>query len=895
MGVSLPSPQVDRLVERIRQALPRHGSFAAAVVAVRDELETLSPGLAGQLAAEIDEARIFVMREFEQIEILHAHSVIQKRPQWYFGPKPSDLHWPAVKAYLLNEKKWLDSDVRGIDEASNEVVSLLDNPCAIDRSQFSCRGLVVGYVQSGKTANMTAVIAKALDAGYDTIIVLAGLTNKLRHQTQLRLHSDLVRRNPLNWQVLTPNEMDRDFRAPPQGGFLSHSDKAQLAVIKKNVSPLGELRKAINETYPAVLRQLRVLVIDDECDQATVNSARGETNMTVINERIREILSLLPAATYVGYTATPFANVLIDPYRIDTLQKDSDNGRQETREIDDLYPRDFITALPRSERYFGTEQLFGRTPADPENLRPEDEGLDMVREVLLEEEALLQPRNRRERDVFQPVMTLSLETAILYFLACCAARRARNDGEQHMTMLVHTSAYVKAHERVASLIQGWVDVNRTNLVDRTSYVGRRLEEIWSTESGRLPADITDAPPVTTDEVFEQMSGVLAKIEFPVENGASDDRIDYSGPPRTYIVVGGSILARGLTLEGLMVSYFLRTANQYDTLLQMGRWFGYRPRYEDLPRIWMPNELKQRFRALAAVEQEIREDIEQYRLRDLTPLDMAVRIRAIPGMAITAATKMRSARRSAVSYWGTHRQTFRFAHRDEGVLRQNWNAAAELVSRIDALGLRDAPAENNGCKLWRNVPRSSVRRFLESYVMERSHADLMPGMLIPFIDGGDTRLEQWNVGIVEPGRGSESDAELGTIGYVRTVRRARLKDTGSIADIKALMSKRDLLFDCEEDIQGDGGWDDLKAARLDAVGQIPMLLLYAIDRNSPPERVSKVRVPLDAVYDVLGVGLVFPGSITEGGNYVSVELQPISAEEIGEIEEAEAAQAEAAGV
>ncbi|MCZ8099851.1 MAG: endonuclease, partial [Burkholderiales bacterium] len=342
------------------------------------------------------------------------------------------MHWPALKGFLLNEKNWHEDDVRGIDEASNEVVSLLENPRDPARSQFSCRGLVVGHVQSGKTANMTAVIAKALDAGYDTVIVLAGLTNKLRHQTQLRLYSDLVRRNPLNWQVLTANEVDRDFRAPAQGGFLSHSDKAQLAVVKKNVSPLDELRNAINETFPAVLRQLRVLVIDDECDQASVNSARGELDMTAINQRIRELLSLMPAVTYVGYTATPFANVLINPYRVDG------------QELDDLYPRDFITALPKPGRYFGTEQLFGKPPVDAENIRPAEEGLDMIRDVPNADESGLQPRSRRERDAFQPAMTPSLETAILYFLGCCAARRARGHGDHHMTMLVHTSAYVRA-------------------------------------------------------------------------------------------------------------------------------------------------------------------------------------------------------------------------------------------------------------------------------------------------------------------------------------------------------------------------------------------------------------------------------------------------------------------
>ena len=237
----------------------------------------------------------------------------------------------------------------------------------------------------------------------------------------------------------------------------------------------------------------------------------------------------------------------------------------------------------------------------------------MIRVVTREEEALLQPRSQRERDSFQPEMTASLETAILYFLACCAARHVRGDGAEHMTMLVHTSAYVIAHQRVAALIQGWVDVNRANLVKRASVLARRMQNIWVTERARLPADITDASTVSFDQAFEMLPNVLDAIEFPIENGSSEDRIDYTKEPKTYIVVGGSILARGLTLEGLMVSYFLRTANQYDTLLQMGRWFGYRRRYEDLPRIWMPEDLALRFRALATVEQEIRDEIGQYTL------------------------------------------------------------------------------------------------------------------------------------------------------------------------------------------------------------------------------------------------------------------------------------------
>lgn len=311
---------------------------------------------------------------------------------------------------------------------------------------------------------------------------------------------------------------------------------------------------------------------------------------------------------------------------------------------------------------------------------------------------------------------------------------------------------------------------------------------------------------------------------------------------------------------------------------------------------MPEELKLRFRALAAVEQEIRDDIEQYRFRELTPLDMAVRIRAIPGMAITAANKQRAARRCAVSYWGTHRQTFRFVHRDPLVLERNWAAGTELVSRAEALGLRDNEVRER--KLWRGVPKSSIRRFLENYAVEKTHVDLLPELLLPFVDGGDPRLERWNLGIVESGRGRPSNQALGAAGIVGTVRRAKLIDSGAVADIKALMSKKDILFDCRT-VDTTGGWDELKASRAGEVGQRPLLLLYPIDKVSEPDPPRQGRPPareaLDAAHDVLGVGLIFPGSVTEGGNFVSVELRPISAEEIADIEEEEAAQAEAAGV
>src|SRR5690606_26007190 len=215
---------------------------------------------------------------------VHRHSIIRPRERWYFGPRPADRHWPAFRGYI-EKKGWASLDIERLDEASSEIVSLIENPA---KNQFSCRGMVVGFVQSGKTANMTAVIAKAFDAGYNTVVVLAGLTNKLRYQTHLRLFKDLVRRNDLEGNVRTPNVEDVDFQAPPQGGFLSNAGKVQIAVVQKNVSPLKQLKFAVEGTNPLALRRLRVLVIDDECDQASVNAGRGEFDVTKINEKIRE-------------------------------------------------------------------------------------------------------------------------------------------------------------------------------------------------------------------------------------------------------------------------------------------------------------------------------------------------------------------------------------------------------------------------------------------------------------------------------------------------------------------------------------------------------------------------------------------------------------------------------
>ena len=249
------------------------------------------------------------------------------------------------------------------------------------------------------------------------------------------------------------------------------------------------------------------------------------------------------------------------------------------------------------------------------------------------------------------------------------------------------------------------------------------------------------------------------------------------------------------------------------------------------------------------------------------------------MAITAANKMRAARRCDISYWGQHVQTIRFDHRDERTVAANWQAGADLMSAAAQHG--KCPHGDNRI-LFTRVPKAGVVRFLRTYSVNATHRELSREMLLGFVETAGEALDYWNVGVFQPGDGDLSQEQLGRVGSVRLVRRSRLKDPpADLADIKALMSRSDVLFDCVERPtfhEDSPSWERLKEARAAAVGDVPLLLLYAIDRASPAKKDSKTRIALDAVGDLLGFGIVFPGPAEEAGEYISVELSAPSADE-----------------
>jgi len=795
---------------------------------------------------------------------------------WYPGPTDKDPCWPTLKDYLVNTKGWDEVVVGSVDDASTKVVSLLEHP---GEEKFNTRGLVLGYVQSGKTANFTAVIAKAADVGYRFFIVLSGLHNGLRKQTQERLETELVDLKPELWHCLTT--VQRDFVPPGNAtAFLSEfSNQRVLCAMKKNAGRLKKILKWLGTARPAALAKCPVLIIDDEADQASVDT-KGSDAPSTINRLILDLLRKFPKSAYLGYTATPFANILSDATSRDLL-----------------YPRDFIVDLPRPAAYFGAERLFGTGWVDEETGTVLDDGIDVIRDVPEDEAGLLKPARASEKDVFEPEVGPSLDAAIQWFWLSCAVRRLRGQAEQHMSMLVHSTMLTVVHERIGERVEESRVLAEAKVKRGDPLIKAQLQAVWDREIDRAASErpAKFAKPAFTD-VWAELPGVLTDCTVIVENGRSQERLHFpESGGSCQIVVGGNTLSRGLTIEGLMVSYFVRSSRMYDTLLQMGRWFGYRIGYGDLPRIWMTQDLAHAFQHLARVEAEIRVDIERYEKEGLTPIDFAPLIQTHSTLAVTSPMKMRYAVAARMQFDGNTKQTTYFEADDVDWLEANIAAARNLLALADQSVPRETVWRRH--RLYRGVPCDLVLDFLADYRIHEQHEDMPSKQLVEYIRAqvDADRLTRWNVGVVSRGRG-----KLGpkwTWGgllpggeEVTLLNRAKMNNS-TVPNIKTLLGKAeralDLGFEAAPRKVPAGtdatfvGWtSSLRSPEGDPTVDVatgrntPLLLLYPISKDSALPG-SGVRLPLAAKRHVVGVSILFPRTkkITPQ-DYVTADLSGI---------------------
>jgi hypothetical protein len=645
--------------------------------------------------------------------------------QWLPGAKAGidPYFWNRYEQLLL-DKGLSPQVVATIDTVSDRILGLMENPAK--QGPWDRRGMVVGHVQSGKTANYLGLITKAADSGYKLIIVIAGIHNNLRNQTQARIDEGFV-----GWDSTMKNAADPDRRAVGVGRInksripitfttaakdfnkagarsvgipLQNLTEPAIFVIKKNPTTLKLLLEWLaDDNRRAGRRKIDapMLVIDDEADNASINVKHDANEVSRINGQIRELLQLSDRSCYVGYTATPFANIFIDPDTDDEML-----GQ-------DLFPRDFIVSLDPPSNYFGATRVFL------------DERDAYVRSIT-DNGDVLPLKHRKDLEVRQ--LPESLTTAIRAFIVSRAIRLARGHQSPHCSMLVNASTFTNIQRQLRNEIHATLSRMQNHIRLAASLP---VSEALKNPEIAAMHQVWDAEYRENGVAWQDVQALLHESAAPISvvevNSSSSGNLNYQLHDETglnVIAVGGYSLSRGLTLEGLMISYFLRNSTMYDTLMQMGRWFGYRTGYDDLCRIWMPEEAADWYAHIAESIELLRDELRSMEAAGATPSEFGLKVRSHPDtLIVTARNKMGSSEKVTVEV-GLSREFIETTtlHDEPPILEVNRDLARELGHRLGEIGKPPSSGERfGGGWLVKHMPVEIVLDFLRGY---RNH----PGSL-----------------------------------------------------------------------------------------------------------------------------------------------------------------------
>ncbi|SBT52470.1 Z1 domain-containing protein [Micromonospora auratinigra] len=664
--------------------------------------------------------------------------------------------WERYRRYLEDVVSLPPGVVRRLDQSTDEVLGQLEDPRR--SGTWSRKGLVIGQVQSGKTGQYIGLAAKAVDAGYRLVVVLAGIHDDLRSQTQLRIDEGLLgfdtqhykRSNEVGKSRLIgagrmPFAKKLDIASPTNSTAKGDFDRKTAShtnfplgsfpvvlVVKKHWRLLEYVRDWVvhvhgteNEKGAKIVKDLPFLVIDDEADNASIDTTRDdEADPTKTNAAIREMISVFDQSAYVGYTATPFANIYIDP--------DADHDRVGR----DLFPASFIRTLPSPSNYLGPERVFGLQVDDEEE--EDTPPLPLVRHVNDAEDWL--PAKHKSGDRPKDGIPRSLREAIASFVLASAARRARGQTRVHNSMLVHVTRFTAVQDRVREQVDDHVRLLVDTLRDRYGKgpeLRAEFRELWERDfvptTDHFPSK--EAERLTWEQVSGELLDAVRKIQVKAVNGTSKDALDYYDHRKSglsVIAVGGQKLSRGLTLYGLTVSYYLRWSTSYDALLQMGRWFGYRPKHEDLCRLYTTPELEDAYVEVTAATDELRREVEEMAAIGLTPEEFGLKVRSSSlGLTVTAPNKMRKGKKILLSYSGEGPETVIF-QLDEKVVAHNFKALKALVERLDEV-VTPTVRPRGGNVQWDQIPPEVVSEFLIAYEADRMAQRVRPRLIAKYID------------------------------------------------------------------------------------------------------------------------------------------------------------------
>lgn len=660
-------------------------------------------------------------------------------------------YWSRYQQLLQSEG--LPPDVMTMtDNVTERILDRLGDPR--DPNSWDRRGMVVGHVQSGKTANYIGLICKAADAGYRLVVVIAGIHNNLRNQTQGRIDEGFIGRDTGRLHMLgttsrpkkigvgkfddrkTPVSLTntiRDFNkamATTNTSQIGSYAVPVVLVIKKNSSTLKNLIEWLRE-HSAVggseMVDQPALLIDDEADNASINIKYGREEVSKINGQIRTLLGLFRRSCYVGYTATPFANIFIDP---DT---EDDFGNQ------DLFPKNFIIGLDPPSNYFGPNRVIinGGLDGEPKYVRFIDDNEDII-----------PIRHRIDHRVEE--LPDSLVYALRAFIVARTIRNLRGQAGEHASMLVNASRFTaiqdalrhRLHDRLGAITNAVrVDAAKGPSGLRNPELAA-LKRVWEQEYREAYSN--------WDGIQQHLFPTVESARVVVINNRSSEKLDYENSGeygQTVIAVGGISLSRGLTLEGLTVSYFLRNSMMYDTLMQMSRWFGYRPNYEDLCRIWMRREAADWYAHIAEATEELHAQLRRMEREGATPEMFGLAVRSHPSaLMVTARNKMGSGEKHVmVGLSNAFVETTKLSA-DPEALEHNRSAARDFLASLGDAGMTQDMAETvSGGLLLRSVPVDKVDGFLLKFRNARESVQTEIEPLRKYIsDRADNELSSWDV-------------------------------------------------------------------------------------------------------------------------------------------------------
>ncbi len=807
-----------------------------------------------------------------------------------YGPTSS---WDNYRKYLTSKMS-----AESIADLQKSCVWVLNHLLEDTREYGEVKGLVTGSVQSGKTANMEGLISMAADYDWNFFIILSGSIDNLRIQTRDRFKKDLKNAEGILWNIIDFTADDKkmlqnELKLNNLSGAKNYANR-YLTVCLKNRKRLETLIEWLYSD-PQRTKKLRVIVIDDEADQASINTAEiteeEYQERCAINQMIVNLVNgkksdgSIPSVkfqsiNYISYTATPYANVL-------------NEGPGES-----LYPKDFICTLPESHEYFGAKVIFGNDEEDCP-------GFPIIRRISPGDEDELKKVHKEQTRT----LPMSIKDSIAWFL-CAAAIQRRRGIVKPISMLIHTAPRQGYHFVIYERIQAWLS-KKTEVLSRCKYV-------FSVESRSVTKeDLREANPdygfldevydsfPKIDEILPEVENLLdeitniqlddeKKVEFTtgihlcVDNCRAnreadegtylriiyptDEQLSQMKKAPVFIVIGGNTLSRGLTIEGLVCTYFSRTSNQADTLMQMARWFGYRRGYELLQRIWMTDDALRKFEAMTKIDMDLKREVERFMEHGISPSKFGPRIRNIPEITkfrVTSKKKSQMAEYDDFDFCGDSYETTDFD--DNYVLDENIKVADKLVT---ILGSNGSPRISKAAKavIWDQIPYPILRDdFLNHYkISKHSHLYNDLPCFSQWIDSmnSEGKLINWNVAVID-GDNHESEWKLNDDIKVGKIERTRKKDVEHI-DIGSLRSGLDALCDVEEgslNSEQQKVYDEVRKTKKDIIskrsdlnlGDNPLLLIYRIKKDGGiPRANSTRRIKMDARNDIIGISIIVPG-------------------------------------